>query len=139
MGRIPYSSYSFSMQFPCGPENADKLTKIALGELDKIIKKGPEQKDLNKYKEGELNDYKTRLKENNFWLAQISQPQLDGRDKYAFLNMASAFANLTTADLQNVAKKYLTKEKVIATLMPEDGWEKASKNEAAEMKAEVVK
>ncbi|SDM26520.1 M16 family metallopeptidase [Chryseobacterium taihuense] len=139
MGRIPYSSYSFSMQFPCGPENADKLTKIALGELDKIIKKGPEQKDLNKYKEGELNDYKTRLKENNFWLAQISQPQLDGRDKYAFLNMESAFANLTTADLQNVAKKYLTKEKVIATLMPEDGWEKASKNEAAEMKAEVVK
>ncbi|WP_312343874.1 M16 family metallopeptidase [Chryseobacterium binzhouense] len=139
MGRIPYSSYSFSMQFPCGPENADKLTKIALAELDKIVKKGPEQKDLNKYKEGELNDYKTRLKENNFWLGQISQPQLDGRDKYGFLNMESAFANLTTADLQNVAKKYLTKEKVIATLMPEDGWEKASKSEAAETKMETVK
>ena len=34
---------------------------------------------------------------------------------------------LTVKDLQDVAKKYLTKGKIIATLMPEDGWEKAKK------------
>ncbi|WP_435524567.1 hypothetical protein [Chryseobacterium indoltheticum] len=33
MGKVPYSSYSFSLSFPCGPENADKLTKSAIAEL----------------------------------------------------------------------------------------------------------
>ncbi len=131
MSRVPYNSYYFSMQFPCGPENADKLTKLALGEVQKVISKGAEQKDLDKYKEGEFNDYKTRMKDNNFWLSNLAQPQIDGRDKYGILNFESKIKEITLKDLQDVAKKYLSKDKVIATLMPEDGWEAAAKKDAA--------
>lgn len=140
MGKVPYSSYSFSLSFPCGPENADKLTKSAIAELQKIIDKGPEQKDLDKYKEGEMNDYKTDIKDNNYWVNALSKNQLDGSDKYEILNYQEKVKALTVKDLQDVAKKYLTKNRIVATLMPEDGWESAPKKDgAATVKATATK
>ena len=134
MGKIPYGNYSFSVSFPCGPENAGKLTKSAIAELQKLIEKGPEQKDLDKYKEGEMNDYKTDIKDNSYWMNAISKNQLDGSDKYEILNYEEKVKALTVKDLQDAAKKYLTKNRVIATLMPEDGWEKAAKKTEASTK-----
>lgn len=140
MNRVPYSTYSFSISFPCGPENADKLTKSAIAELQKLIDKGPEQKDLDKYKEGEMNDYKTDIKDNGYWMNAIAKNQLDGSDKYEILNYEEKVKALTLKDLQDVAKKYLSKNRIVATLMPEDGWESAPKKaETATVKTTVVK
>ena len=70
----------------------------------------------------------------------ISKNQLDGSDKYDILNYQEKVKALTVKDLQDVAKKYLTKNRVVATLMPEDGWESAPKKEtSATVKASAVK
>ncbi|MCV5005303.1 hypothetical protein OFM39_37160, partial [Escherichia coli] len=55
--------------------------------------------------------------------------QLDGSDKYEILDYQEKVKTLTVKDLQNVAKKYLSKGKIIATLMPEDGWEQNAKKQ----------
>ncbi len=133
MNKIPYSSYNFSISFPCGPENAEKLTKSAVAELQKLIDNGPEQKDLDKYKEAEYNDNKTDLKDNMFWMSGIARNQLDGSDKYDILNYQDKVKALTVKDLQDVAKKYLTKGRIVAMLMPEDGWENAKKQKLKEL------
>jgi zinc protease len=138
MSKVPYNNYSFSISFPCGPENADKLTKSAITELQKLIDKGPEQKDLDKYKEGEMNDYNTQMKDNMFWMSNLTKNQLDGSDKYEILNYKDQVNALTVKDLQDVAKKYLTKGRIVATLMPEDGWENAKKDET-KVEAAVIK
>jgi zinc protease len=138
MSKVPYDNYSFSISFPCGPENADKLTKSAITELQKLIDKGPEQKDLDKYKEGEMNDYNTQMKDNMFWMSNLTKNQLDGSDKYEILNYKDQVNALTVKDLQDVAKKYLTKGRIVATLMPEDGWENAKKDET-KVEAAVIK
>ncbi|WP_344824528.1 insulinase family protein [Chryseobacterium ginsenosidimutans] len=138
MSKVPYNNYSFSISFPCGPENADKLTKSAITELQKLIDKGPEQKDLDKYKEGEMNDYNTQMKDNMFWMSNLTKNQLDGSDKYEILNYKDQVNALTVKDLQDVAKKYLTKGRIVATLMPEDGWENTKKDEA-KVEAAVIK
>lgn len=130
MVKVPYGNYYFSISFPCGPENAEKLTKSALAELQKLIDKGPEQKDLDKYKEGEYNDHKTSLKDNMYWMNALTKNQMSGSDKYEILNYEEKVKALTAKDLQDVGKKYLTKGRVVATLMPEDGWENAKKDEA---------
>lgn len=129
MGKVPYNSYSFSVSFPCGPENADKLTKSAIAEIQKLIDNGPEQKDLDKYKEGEYNDDKTNMKDNMYWMNNLAKNQLDGSDKYEILNYQEKVKVFTVKDLQNVAKKYLSKNRIVATLMPEDGWQNAPKTE----------
>ena len=120
LNKVPYGSYNFSINFPCGPENAEKLTKIALAELQKMIDNGPEQKDLDKFKEGEANDNVTNMKDNNYWLQNITSYQTQGGDKYSVLNYLSKVKALTVKDLQAVGKKYLTeKNRMIFTLMPE--------------------
>ena len=139
LNKVPYNSYNFSISFPCGPENTEKLTKSAIAELQKLIDKGPEQKDLDKYKEGEYNDNKTELKDNMFWMNAIAKNQLDGSDKYDILNYQEKVKALTVKDLQDVAKKYLTKGRIVATLMPEDGWENTKKEETKKTEVTTVK
>lgn len=120
LNKVPYGSYNFSINFPCGPENAEKLTKIALAELQKMIDNGPEQKDLDKFKEGEANDDVTNMKDNNYWLQNITSYQTQGGDKYSVLNYLTKVKAITVKDLQTVGKKYLTeKNRMVFTLMPE--------------------
>jgi zinc protease len=138
MNKVPYGTYNFSISFPCGPENAEKLTKSAITEVQKLIDKGPEQKDLDKYKEGEYNDDKTNLRDNGYWMNALTKNQLDGTDKYDILNYQEKVKALTVKDLQDVAKKYLTKGRIVAILMPEDGWENAKKEET-KVEAAVIK
>lgn len=120
MNKVPYGSYSFSISFPCGPENAEKLTESALRELQKIIDNGPQEKDLAKYKEGELLDYKKNIKENKFWLDNFRESYVNGTNPQQILNIEEKIKAVTAKDIQAVAKKYLTKDKVIGMLMPEE-------------------
>ncbi|WP_432672864.1 M16 family metallopeptidase [Flavobacterium sp. SM2513] len=120
MNKVPYGSYSFNISFPCGPENAEKLTQSALRELNKIIKDGPQAVDLTKYKEGEIADYKKENKENRFWLSTLTRSYTNGTSAADILKMEERIKGLTTKDLQEVAKKYLSKDKVIGILMPEN-------------------
>lgn len=119
MEKVPYGSYNFGISFPCGPENAEKLTESALRELQKIIDNGPLEKDLAKYKEGELLDYKKAIKENRTWLSNFRNAYLNGISPEEILKREEKVGALTAKEVQDVAKKYLTKEKVVGILMPE--------------------
>lgn len=119
MNKVPYGSYDFSISFPCGPENAEKLTASALKELQKIIDNGPDEKDVAKFKEGELLEYKKNSKENRFWLSNFTGSYTKGNSVEEVLKFEESVKAITAKDIQDVAKKYLTKDKVIGMLMPE--------------------
>ncbi|WP_245892237.1 M16 family metallopeptidase [Flavobacterium pallidum] len=121
MRKVPYGSFGFNIGFPCGPENTDKLVDSALKELQKIIDKGPEAKDLEKYKEAELLEYKKSIKENSFWLENFTSAYRNSSNPEDLLKKEDKIKAITAKDLQDVAKKYLTKDKVIGILMPEKG------------------
>ena len=78
-----------------------------------------------------MNDDRGNLKDNGYWLSNISNYQLEGGDRYEILNYDAKLKALTVKDLQDVAKKYLSKDRIVATLMPEDGWEANVKKEDA--------
>lgn len=120
LNKFPYENYSFSIRFPCGPENVDKLVASSLNELDKIIKSGPEEKDLNKYKEGELNDYRDNLKKNSFWITHLTGTYMGRNSANSILEFESKLKTLTAEEVQKVAKKYCSKNKLVAKLYPED-------------------
>jgi zinc protease len=119
MNKLAYGSYDFSISFPCGPENAEKLTASALKELQKIIDNGPEATDLAKFKEAELLDLKKESKENRFWLSNFSKSYINGSNPEEVLQMEEKINAITAKEIQEVAKKYLSKDKVIGMLMPE--------------------
>ena len=119
MAKVPYGSYNFNISFPCGPENAEKLTASALAELDKIIKNGPDEKDVNKYKEAEALDYKKKIKENRYWMTNFTRSFTNGSSPEEILTASEKVKEVTAKDIQDVAAKYLSKDKVIGILMPE--------------------
>jgi len=119
MSKIPYASYGFNISFPCGPENVEKLTASALTELDKIVKNGPEEKDVNKYKEAEALEYKKKIKENRYWLTNFTRSFMNGSNPEEILTASEKVKEVTAKEIQEVAKKYLTKDKAIGVLMPE--------------------
>ncbi len=119
MDKVPYGSYNFSISFPCGPENSEKLIASSLKELQKIIDNGPEAKDVTKFKEAELLEYKKNIKENGYWIGQLSKSYVKGSNPEDILSMEEKTNAITAKDIQDIAKKYLTKGKVIGILMPE--------------------
>ena len=124
MSEIPYDSYSFSISFPCGPENVEKLTKAALAEVEKLRENGPTEEDLAKIKETIRVQRKEQLKENRFWLSQLQKSEVEGREITKSEEYDDMVEDLEADDLQKMAKKYLDSNYLLGVLMPET--EKAS-------------
>tara|TARA_R110001632_G_scaffold2635_3_gene11642 strand:+ start:1656 stop:4463 length:2808 start_codon:yes stop_codon:yes gene_type:complete len=119
ISKIPYGSYSFFISFPCGPENVDKLTKIALEEVASLIKNGPTDKDLAKVKESLIKDYKESTKTNRYWLSIIKNVDYLSHDPAVSLSLEERVKVMTKSDVQNVAKKYLKDDYILGILNPE--------------------
>ena len=119
MSKVPYGSFNFGINFPCGPDNAERLAENCIKELQKIIDNGPEAKDVAKYKEAEILEFKEKSKENRTWTSVFTKAYRNGSSADDVLEYESKVNALTAKEIQDVAKKYLTKDKVVAILMPE--------------------
>ena len=120
MSKIPYGSYNFSISFPCGPENVDKLTEAALAEVQTIIDNGPEEKDVAKVKEAQLLEYKEGLKKNKYWINALKDADFNGSDKMKIVGATKDIDAISKEGIQEIAKKYLSKGHIMAVLYPED-------------------
>ncbi len=105
---MPYGWFSFRISFPCGPENVTKLKDAALMEVQEIVKNGPTDKDLAKIKESQLLEYKENLKKNRFWLSYLKATDYKKVDSQRVFEFEKELEELTKADIQEVAKKYLS-------------------------------
>jgi zinc protease len=87
--------------------------------LNKIIANGPTQVDLDKFKQAELLEYKKQMKENRYWLSNFTKCYTNGSKPEDILELEAKINSVTVAQIQEVAKKYLAKDKAIGVLMPE--------------------
>jgi zinc protease len=116
----PYRHLSFSISFPCGPENVDKLSKAALAEVEKIKKQGVQEKDLNKVKEAYLVEHKEAIKTNRFWLDGLVKAERESTDPNKMLSYEKKVTALNAKQLQELAKEYLDDQYIHAILLPEE-------------------
>jgi zinc protease len=120
LSKTPYNNYSFVLQLPCGPEKADTLLKAAQIEINKLVKNGPSQVNLDKVKKQWLEQNKTQMKDNQFWLSSLQEQKLQGSDPKLFLNYEKVVNALTVKDIQDTAKKLFDGKNIFtAVLMPE--------------------
>ncbi len=118
--RYPYARYTFSGQFPCGPENVEPILKKANEEIANLKANGPSQKDLDKVKLAKLEKRKESIKTNNYWNAKLEQLMFWDYSKQRFLNMESELNKITVADIKATANKMLDgKNSFTAVLLPE--------------------
>jgi len=119
MMKNPYGKFTFTIGFPCGPENVDKLTKAAYAEVDKLLKNGPTEEDVEKVKETQLVHLKENLERNNYWLNKMRDYWTYGRNIDDLMNTKEQIKQLNAKELKKVAKKYLKdKYQIKIVLMP---------------------
>jgi len=119
LSKISYSNMTFSINFPCGPENVDKLIAAALGEVEKIKKEGVTPEDMAKVKETYMVKHKEDIKTNEFWISNLLEADQEGKDVNALLTFEEKLADLKAEDLQDIAKMYLDENYFLGILMPD--------------------
>lgn len=119
ISKYPYENYVEQITFQCAPENVDSLVLAAQVEVDKIKKNGVEAKDLNKVKETQKRELEVNLKSNVYWLNELAdvvvynnKPE-DGKDNLKQIDQ------LSSKQLQEVAKKYFGSNFARLVLYPE--------------------
>jgi zinc protease len=117
--KLSYPGVTFTISFPCGPENVDMLIEAALAEVEKIKKDGPSDKDLSKVKETYLLEHKENLKDNRFWLNTLETAAMEKTNAEKVLKTEKAVEELTKMDIQNAAKEYLDENYLLGILLPE--------------------
>ncbi|MGH7603777.1 MAG: M16 family metallopeptidase [Gemmatimonadaceae bacterium] len=119
--RDPQPAYRFSIGFGSAPERLEALTSAALLQIDSVKRFGTTPEYLNKVKEAALRSRETALKQNPYWVAQISTFDQSGWPLEDIPNGEKLISALTAEDLQHAAQKYLrTDNYVRVSLYPEN-------------------
>ncbi len=118
--KFPKSEYSLTIIFGCDPKRQDKLVKVIYGEMDKIIKNGPTEEDMNKIKETLIRERETDLKKNDWWVRKLENLYYYDQPKTSFANFNDEVKAVTNEEIKAAAVKYFNmKNYVKVYLKPE--------------------
>lgn len=120
MARVPYAYSTFSISFPCAPENADSLTQAALDELKKIMDQGVSKEDLEKVREQQIRKLEVDQKQNIYWINNLHDAYFSGYNPADILKKQKMIESLSSKMIQEAARKYINLANYIrAVLKPE--------------------
>ncbi|MYC92599.1 MAG: insulinase family protein [Gemmatimonadetes bacterium] len=76
----PDQEYRVSISFGSAPERADELSSVAFEEIERIKAEGPDEETVAKVREAQRRTKETNLRENRYWLSQLSSYERLGID-----------------------------------------------------------
>ena len=118
--KIPEQRFNITVSFGCAPENVNKLVLAALEEIDLIKKNGAETTDIQKFVAEESRSTELQLKNNGFWLGQISKSYQYQQDPADVLEHVKNLNQITIQSTKATANQYLSGENLIRfILLPE--------------------
>jgi zinc protease len=108
------------VQFGSSPENAERLTGVVLGEVDRLRREGPADADVQSVKETEKREIETALRQNGYWLNSLQAMHALGRDPRRILQRLERAESLTRDNIHDALRKYFPADRyTVVTLMPE--------------------
>lgn len=113
----PDQEFSLMMKFDCDPEKADHLASLIYLEVDKLIKEGPTQVDLDKARENLLKVREENLRKNRFWQNAIQSYYFHNENVVSEENFNAILDNMTVKDLKKAAKKLFAKANKVEVIM----------------------
>ncbi|MCP4552655.1 MAG: insulinase family protein [Bacteroidetes bacterium] len=113
----PEEKFSLRMQFDCAPEKADYLTTLIYLEVDKLIKDGPTQIDLDKARENSLKVRAEDLRKNRFWQTVVRAYYYDDENIVSEENFNDILESFTVESLKEIANKLFSKANKVEVIM----------------------
>jgi zinc protease len=117
--RLPEPRYAVTLTFGAAPERIDSLATVVFSEIERLKAEGPDSATLAKVQEAQRRDHETRLRENGYWLGEITSALLTGERPGAFLEYPALVAALTPAAIAETARLLDRTRYVRVTLLPQ--------------------
>ena len=119
LSRRPHEERTFSLQFGCAPDAADKLIDAAFAELKTISEKGIGADYLDKVKQTFLRERETSMKTNGFWIDWLASSYRFKEDPTIILDPSKVIGRMTSENVAAAAKHYVDfKQYYQAVLLP---------------------
>ncbi|MGZ7066005.1 MAG: M16 family metallopeptidase, partial [Candidatus Aminicenantales bacterium] len=118
--KIPREEYRVTIDLGADPKRIDALTKVIFAEIKKLKDKGPSGAEVADVRLAESRDYETNVRQNGWWLAELTNRYRLGEDPGAPLRIPETLARLSANAVRDAARTYFnTKRYVQVTLYPE--------------------
>jgi zinc protease len=118
--RVPRSEYTATVAFGSSPERVEELVRAVFAEIDSLKANGASADDIAKVKELQLRERETSLKQNGFWVGQLSARAEWGEDYGDILTYPKLLDTLTPQMVRDAARAYLNRANYARfTLLPE--------------------
>lgn len=119
ISRYPEGQTILQIIYDTDPEKMAHLNKIIFAELDNLAKNGPRTEDFSKVKEYMNKKFSEDIKENSYWLSQLSNKYFYKEDTHTdYLNTLNS---ITAKDVQNFAQNLLSQgNKATIVMMPKE-------------------
>ena len=112
--------YSVTVQFGSSPERSEELARTVLAEIRSISDSGPSPAELERVKETQLRTRQTALRQNPFWLGQLTAAYEYGDDPRDVLTYDTLVNGLTAEAIRDAARRYCRMDNYVhVTLLPE--------------------
>lgn len=103
--QFPSAKATAAIMFDCDPERASDLKSIVFREIDKIIKEGPSQENLDKAVSNVLKTREESKLHNSYWLTTLYTFYFSGIDYNNPDNYENILKKITIEDIQAVASE----------------------------------
>ena len=101
----PYESYSMTMSFDCDPDKAEHLKSLIYAEIDKLMKEGPTQEEIDKVTTILKKNNEQSKPHNAYWMNAIQTYYLRGIDVTDPKNFDNIIDKITTKDVKKFTQK----------------------------------
>ena len=118
--KAPKGRYTFSVSFGTSMDKYQSLIHSALDEINKVKQQGPLTPDLDKFKIEQKRQLELSLKENRFWMSQISGAYQRGEDPTYINRYLQDLDKISVESVKEVANKYLKDDKLFRFILLPD-------------------
>lgn len=102
----PKEQYSININFTCAPENVEELISTALKDIETLRKEGASEKNIQKVKEAQRTDIMQGIKENRYWMRQLSFSYKNDLDPKRILELDKPLEHLTSEVVQKTINQF---------------------------------
>lgn len=115
IARYPEGQTILQINFDTDPDKAQELNNLVKGELKAMAENGPRAEDFSKVKEYMLKAYNENIRENSYWLNQLTNKYFYDWDRHThYLDTLNA---IKPEDIQGFVRDLLTQENEKTVIM----------------------
>jgi len=117
----PTAEGNVSIQFDCDPERASDLIPLVYAEIDKMIKIGATQEDIDKTRMNILKGRAESKEQNSYWMNNIYSYYVNGTNMTLAENYENVVENMSAKEIKKLAKKFFKKaDKIEVVFVPKE-------------------